>query len=152
MLMSRANNFEYALSQVLTIGDLARRTGVATTALRYYDELGLVSPAARSGGQRRYDDAAVRQVGVVLLLRDLGFTLAEIARLMGGEPDRLGRDDLIRGKIDELDALIRDAEIARVALDHALACPADDVRTCPKFLAIVDDRLEGRPLGEPLAP
>lgn len=136
---------------MLTIGDLAQRTGVATTALRYYDELGLVSPAARSGGQRRYDDAAVRQVGAVLLLRDLGFTLAEIARLMGGEPDRRGRDDLIRGKIDELDALVRDAEVARVALVHALACPADDVRTCPNFLAIVDDRLEGRSLAEPLA-
>jgi len=111
-----------------------------------------VSPAARSGGQRRYDAAAVHQVGVVLLLRDLGFTLAEIARLMGGLPDRPSRDELIRGKIDELDALVRDAEIARVALVHALACPADDVRTCPKFLAIVDDRLEGRPLAEPLAP
>src|SRR4029450_8344353 len=105
-----------------------------------------------SGGQRRYDDAAVRQVGVVLLLRDLGFTLAEIARLMGGEPDRLGRDDLIRGKIDELDALIRDAEVARVALVPPLPCPAADLRTCPNSRAIVDDRLEGRPLGEPLAP
>jgi DNA-binding transcriptional MerR regulator len=149
MLMSRGNNFEYALSQVLTIGELAQRTGVAATALRYYDELGLVSPAARSGGQRRYDDAAVRQVGVVLLLRDLGFTLAEIARFVGGRPDRQGRDDLVRGKIAELDALIRDAEIARVALVHALACPADDPRACPKFLAIVDDRIAGRPLADP---
>jgi DNA-binding transcriptional MerR regulator len=110
-----------------------------------------VCPAARSGGQRRYDDTAVREVGVVLLLRDLGFTLAEIARLMGGLSDRPRRDDLIRGKIDELDALIRDAEIARVALVHALACPADDPRACPKFLAIVDGRLEGRPLVEPVA-
>jgi DNA-binding transcriptional MerR regulator len=151
MLMGRANNFEYARSQVLTIGELAERTGVATTALRYYDELGLVCPAARSGGQRRYDDGAVREVGVVLLLRDLGFTLAEIAR-MGGQDGRERRDDLIRGKIDELDKLVRDAELARVALVHALACPAEDPRTCPKFLAIVDDRLEGRPLGEPVAP
>jgi DNA-binding transcriptional MerR regulator len=151
MLMGRANNFEYARSQVLTIGELAERTGVATTALRYYDELGLVCPVARSGGQRRYDDGAVREVGVVLLLRDLGFTLAEIAR-MGGQDGRESRDDLIRGKIDELDKLVRDAELARVALVHALACPAEDPRTCPKFLAIVDDRLEGRPLGEPVAP
>ena len=58
----------------------------------------------------------------------------------------------MRAKIDELDGLIRDAGIARVALVHALACPADDPRACPKFLAIVDGRLEGRPLGEPAAP
>jgi DNA-binding transcriptional MerR regulator len=152
MLMSRANNFEYARSQVLTIGELAQRTGVATTALRYYDELDLVSPAARSGGQRRYDDAAVRQVGVVLLLRDLGFTLAEIARFVRGGTDRQGRDDLVRSKIAELDALIRDAEVARLALVHALACPADDPRACPKFLAVVDGRLDGRTLAEPLVP
>jgi DNA-binding transcriptional MerR regulator len=150
MLMSRANNFQYALSQVLTIGELAERTGVATTALRYYDELGLVSPAARAGGHRRYDAAAVRQVGAVLLLRDLGFTLAEIARLLGGRPDRAGFDALVRAKIAELDGLIHDAEIARVALEHALACPADDPGACPKFLAIVDGRLAGRPLTDPV--
>ena len=64
---------------MLTIGELAERTGVPTSALRYYDELGLVRPVRREGGQRRYDTEAVRQVGFVLLLRDIGFTLAEIA-------------------------------------------------------------------------
>jgi DNA-binding transcriptional MerR regulator len=149
MLMGRANNFQYARSQVLTIGDLAERTGVATTALRYYDELGLVRPTARSGGQRRYDPAAVRQVGVVLLLRDLGFTLAEIARLVAGHTERPVWDELVRSKLVELDGLIRDAEIARTALVHALACPADDPGRCPSFLAIVDGRLAGRPLADP---
>ena len=88
MLMSSAKYFEYARSQVLTIGQLAEQTGVATTALRYYDELGLVRPVARAGGQRRYADAARHEVGVVLLLRDLGFTLAEIARLLTEPPRR----------------------------------------------------------------
>ena len=64
---------------MLTIGDLSERTGVATSALRYYDELGLVRPTAREGGQRRCGEDAVRQVGIVLLLRELDFTLAEIA-------------------------------------------------------------------------
>ena len=86
--MRAANDFKYARSQVLTIGELASATGVATTALRYYDDLGLVRPSARSSGQRRYADEAVRQVGVILLLRDLGFTLAEIARLLTDPPRR----------------------------------------------------------------
>ena len=134
---------------MLTIGDLAERTGVATTALRYYDELGLVRPAARSGGQRRYDDGAVQQVGVVLLLRDLGFTLAEITQLVGGWADRSGWDDLVRAKLDELDRLVRDAAVAREALVHALACPAGHPGECPRFLAIVEGRLAGRPLADP---
>ncbi len=50
---------------------------MATSALRYYDELGLVRPTAREGGQRRYGEDAVRQVGVVLLLRELDFATAD---------------------------------------------------------------------------
>ena len=69
MLMGRANNFEYALSQVLTIGELAQRTGVATTALRYYDELDLVSRPPGPAASAATTTPAVRQVGVVLLLR-----------------------------------------------------------------------------------
>jgi DNA-binding transcriptional MerR regulator len=129
---------------VLTIGGLAERTGVAPTALRYYDELGLVRPSARSGGQRRYDESAVRQVAVVLLLRDLGFTLAEIARLLTVPPRRATWEVLARAKVDDLDRLIRDATAARTALTHALDCPAGDPAACPRFWSIVEARLSGR--------
>jgi DNA-binding transcriptional MerR regulator len=57
----------------LSIGELAERTGVATTALRYYDELGLVRPAARVSGRRRYAVSAVADVGAVIFLREVGF-------------------------------------------------------------------------------
>ena len=64
--------------RLLSIGELAERTGVATTALRYYDELGLVRPTARASGRRRYPTSAVMEVGVILFLREVGFSLAEI--------------------------------------------------------------------------
>ena len=130
---------------MLTIGDLAERTGVAATALRYYDDLGLVRPSAREGGQRRYGDDAVRQVGVVLLLRDLGFTLAEIAKLLTDRPRRRSTwERVARAKIDELDRLIDDAQTARIALAHALECPESDLAACRTFWSIVDERLAGR--------
>jgi MerR family copper efflux transcriptional regulator len=130
---------------VLTIGQLAEQTGVAATALRYYDELGLVRPDARSGGQRRYADEARHAVGVVLLLRDLGFTLAEIARLLTEPPRRRATwEALARSKVNELDRLIDDARTARTALIHALDCPKGDLAACPTFWSIVDARLEGR--------
>jgi DNA-binding transcriptional MerR regulator len=134
---------------VLTIGELAARTGVATTALRFYDELGLVTPVARASGHRRYDDGAVRQVGVVLLLRDLGFTLAEVARLLTDPPRRRRTwEALARSKVEELDRLIGDATAARTALAHALDCPHGDPAACPSFWSIVDGRLAGRTLAE----
>jgi DNA-binding transcriptional MerR regulator len=134
---------------VLTIGELAERTGVPATALRYYDERGLVRPVRREGGQRRYDAAAVRQVGVVLLLRDIGFTLAEIAQLLADHPRRKATWAQLAGeKLIELDRLIADAETARVALAHSLECPKGDPAACPTFWSIVDARLEGRSLAE----
>jgi DNA-binding transcriptional MerR regulator len=132
---------------VLTIGDLAERTGVPTSALRYYDELGLVRPAARESGQRRYDGDAVRQVGAVLLLRDIGFTLAEIARFLGDQPRRRSTwERLARQKLEELDHLLEDVQAARTALAHSLRCPKDTPTDCPTFWSIVDARLAGRPL------
>lgn len=122
---------------MLAIGDLAERTGVAITALRYYDQLGLVRPVARVGGQRRYDDGAVQQVGVVLFLRDVGFTLEEIARLVAGGPWR----SLAKAKLVELERQAADLDAARLALEHALRCPAKEPAACPRFWAIVEQRL-----------
>lgn len=131
---------------VLTIGDLSRRTGVATSALRYYDELGLLRPATRVSGRRRYSPEAVGVVGAILLLRD-AFTLDEIGRLMAArsKSPRSWRE-LARRKIAELDQRIADAQAARVAIEHALACPHEDIVACPNFQAVVRLRLAGEPL------
>ena len=84
-----------------------------------------------------------------MLLRDLGFTLAEIARLLTDPPRRRATwEALARSKVDELDRLIDDARTARTALVHALDCPQGDLAVCPTFWSIVDARLEGRPLVE----
>jgi DNA-binding transcriptional MerR regulator len=64
--------------RLLTIGELARRAGVATSALRYYEERGLLPTAARISGQRRYPESAVGLVGIILLLRDVGFSLEDV--------------------------------------------------------------------------
>jgi len=149
-LMGRVNEFEYARSQVCTedatfsIGRLADLTGVPATALRYYDDRGLVRPITREAGRRRYDDTAITQVGVVLVLRDAGFTLAEIGQLVNGEHWH----DLATRKLEELDALATRVQVARTALEHALACPHGDPSECPTFWSVVDARAHGRSLAE----
>ena len=131
----------------LTIGELSQRTGAAPSALRYYEEIGVLEPPARVSGQRRYDPDAVGAVGAVLFLADVGFTLAEIEQLMAARSTSpQSWRELARRKLVELDERIAEAQAARVAVEHALACPHEDIVTCPNFQQIVRLRLAGEPL------
>ncbi len=136
-------------NRLLTIGELARRAGVAPSALRYWEELGLLPAPARISGQRRYPETAVTLVGVILLLGDVGFSLAEQKALMG--PHAVGLDDrqrLARRKLAELDDQIAKAQAAREAIDHALHCPHEDIFECPNFRSLITTRLAGQRLHE----
>src|SRR5215204_5791278 len=67
---------------LVPIGEVARRTGVATSALRYYERIGLLSPAERVGQRRHYSPSSAESVALIRLCQDAGFTLAEIGRLL----------------------------------------------------------------------
>jgi len=133
----------------LTIGELAKSTGVATSALRYWEELGLMPPPVRVSGQRRYPESAVRLVGAILLLRDVGLTLRESKAILASRAEAVdGWRELAQRKVADLDEQIAKAGIAREAIAHALGCPHDDITTCPNFTSVVDGGLAGKPLGE----
>jgi DNA-binding transcriptional MerR regulator len=129
---------------LLTIGELAEQAGVATSALRYYEELGLLEPAERRSGRRYYRRAAVETVGGILFLRDVGFTLTEIGELRSSSADRPARRALLASKLQELASKAVEISIAREALSHGLDCPAPDILTCPNFIAGVHERLTAR--------
>jgi DNA-binding transcriptional MerR regulator len=133
----------------LTIGELASRTGVAASALRYWEELGLLPAPARVAGQRRYPPSAAGLVGVVLLLREAGFTLREIkAFLAARSPAGEGWRELYRRKLAELDQRIARAQVARTAVAHGLACPHEDIFECANFARGVAAFLAGASLEE----
>jgi len=135
--------------RLLTIGELARRAGVATSALRYWEEIGLLPAAARISGQRRYPESAAELVGVILLLRDVGFSLAEQKAFMASRATApRGWQRLARRKLADLADQIIKAQIAREAIDHALYCPREDIFDCPHFATIIAARLTGQPLSE----
>lgn len=136
--------------ELMTIGGLAERTGVAPSALRYYEQRGLLRPTSREAGQRRYEDSAVAVVGVILLLRDVGFSIREIGQIMP-----MGRDppesalwrDVATSKLAQLDEQIARAEAARSALGHALAHHHDhDILDCPRFWDTLNEALQGTAL------
>jgi DNA-binding transcriptional MerR regulator len=132
---------------LLTIGELARRAGVTTSALRYYEELGLLPPPVRVSGQRRYPASAARLVGAILLYSDAGFTLAEQKVLLTSHKGASSEwTRLAQRKLAELDEQIAKAQAARDAISHGLRCPHEDITECPNFNAGVTARLAGQPL------
>ena len=125
------------------IGELARRTGVATSALRYYERIGLLSPAERAGGRRHYAASSAERVALIRLYQDAGFTLAEIGGLLAARiQGRRGWGHLAERKIAELDARIADAQRAKKLITHALECPHCDLLTCPRFRIALQAQLE----------
>jgi DNA-binding transcriptional MerR regulator len=133
--------------RLLSIGELAERSGVATTALRYYDELGLVRPAMRSSGRRRYAESAVADVGAILFFRQVGFSLTEISAFLSAG-DRRSRREIVDRKLAELAEQQHRIEVAREALAHGQRCPADNPLRCSRFWSIIDGQLRGLSLEE----
>lgn len=132
---------------LLAIGELARRAGTAPSALRYYERIGLLPPAERSGGKRHYSPASAQRLALVRLCQDAGFTLKQIRQLLA-EGTRRGPtwNRLVDGKIAELDARISEAQRAKSLLEHARGCSHRDFASCPSFRAALQAR-SGERLG-----
>ena len=126
---------------MLSIGELSERTRVPASTLRYYDDLGLVQPAARVAGQRRYTASSVRDIGLIVYLRDVGFTLAEIKHFISGK--RHSRRELVDRKLTELVKQQHRIQVALDVLEHGRACPADDQMKCPRFWSIIEEHQHG---------
>jgi MerR family redox-sensitive transcriptional activator SoxR len=115
------------VSDPLTIGELAARTGLSTSTLRYYDRIGLIPATGRSGGQRRYDPKVIQRVRAVTLCQRSGFSLEETGRLLdGGRPWRA----LARRKVEELQGRIAELEQTTALLRSALECGCRSLETC----------------------
>jgi DNA-binding transcriptional MerR regulator len=133
---------------VLSIGEVAARTGTAASALRYYEQLGLVRPLRRDSGKRRYSPSAIRLVGVVTLLQEVGFTLREVGQLLDSRSSAPIWLELANRKLGELDRQIAKGQAARTAIEHALACPGQNILDCPTFWSMVGGVSEGMSLEE----
>ena len=132
--------------ELLSIGDVAARAGVATSALRYWEERGLIRPKTRVSGRRRYTPSTVDEVGVIFFLRELGFSLKETTRLLRHRSSGQTWRRLAERKARELEMRIERAEAARHALEHALSCPKEHILECPNFWAAVGGVLRGEGL------
>ncbi|WP_435660805.1 helix-turn-helix domain-containing protein [Leisingera caerulea] len=119
--------------KLLDIGEVAERSGTAASALRYYEEIGLISSAGRKGLRRQFGPETLLQLSLITLGKAAGFSLQEIAGMLGkdGRPD-LPRDQL-HARADALEAQIRELSALKDALRHMAECPAPSHQECPKF-------------------
>jgi len=121
----------------LDISEVAKRTGVPASTLRYYEDKGLIASIGRRGLRRLFDPGVLERLALIALGRAAGFSLDEIAIMFApdGEP-RIDRQ-MLADKADELDVTIRKLTGMRDGLRHAAACPAPSHMECPTFRRLV---------------
>lgn len=117
----------------LDIGEVVRRSGLAPSTLRFYEEKGLIASSGRSGLRRLFPSEVLERLALIALGRSAGFSLDEIARMFAadGKP-RIDRQ-LLAAKAQEVDQTIRQLTAMRDGLRHAAACPARTHMECPTF-------------------
>ena len=127
-----------ALHEGLTIGALAKRTGLAVSAIRYYEAQGLISPWRNAGGQRRFGRADIRRLSFVMIAQQFGFTLpqirAELDRLPGARtPTKADWAKISAGFRTALDARIETLTKLRDNLDGCIGCGCLSLESCALY-------------------
>ena len=122
----------------MSIGEVGRLAGLAPSAIRYYEQLGLIPRPARSGGKRRYDASVLEWLSLIALAREAGFTMAEIKRLVTGftpgTRPAARWQELATRKLAEIDAMVARAERMRAVLRVALDCGCFRLEDCATLL------------------
>ena len=122
---------------LLTIGAVAKLTGKSASAIRYYEQIGLLPEPARAAGRRRYDRATVRTLAVIETAQRAGLALDEIKVLLSASPGDPAAVERLREvasrKLPEITALIERTERVRGWLECAARCECPDLDQCPLF-------------------
>jgi MerR family transcriptional regulator, redox-sensitive transcriptional activator SoxR len=123
----------------LSIGEVARRAGIATSQIRYYERIGLLPKPERLSGQRRYDPDILGRLGFIGVAQSAGFKLREIKELIGGIDGGDGLAERMRSlslrKLDEIQALLERTEAMKGWLEVAKQCGCATPNECSLFPA-----------------
>lgn len=122
----------------LSIGDLSARTGLAVSAIRFYETHGIVAPLRNDGGHRRYGRADIRRLSFVMAAQTLGFPLAEIAKHLQGLPAHKAPSKADWPRISKTFRVKIDARIAaltdlRDKLDGCIGCGCLSLQSCALY-------------------
>lgn len=119
----------------ITIGEVARRSGVAASALRYYEDLGLITAERHGAGHRRFPRAVLRRIAFIVFAQRIGLTLEEIgvelAKLPDGKlPSREDWGRLSQTWSSRIDARIAELQRLKVGLTECIGCGCLSLDRC----------------------
>lgn len=127
----------------LDIAEVARRSGVPASALRFYEEKGLIASIGRRGMRRLFDAQVLERLALIALGRSAGFSLDEIDRMFAPDGRPSIDRQMLTAKADELDETIRRLTAISEGLRHAAACPAPSHMECPTFQSLLQAAAAG---------
>src|SRR5690242_14543890 len=126
----------------LAIGAVARRAGIATSVIRYYEDIGLLPTPARLNGRRRYDLSTVQRLRVIAYAQQAGFTLGEIRELFfgfeAGTPPSVRWEGLVQRKLVELEAQLARIHAMQSLLREGMSCGCLTIEQCTVWLSGVE--------------
>ena len=127
----------------MDITEVARRSGLTTSTLRYYEERGLIESVGRQGLRRLFGPGVLQRLALITLGRAAGFTLDEIRTMFtpSGAP-QIDRG-LLAAKAAQIDATVARMRAMSNSLKHAARCPAENHLACPSFRRLLDDATRG---------
>jgi MerR family transcriptional regulator, redox-sensitive transcriptional activator SoxR len=136
--VQRGSLLNFRMADDLAISDVARVFGLRTSAIRYYEQIGILPPAMRKNGQRRYDNSALFRLAVVQRARETGFTLEEIRELFFGFPPGTRPPQrwhkLSQRKIAELRDRMKRLKLMETLLKRVEDCRCDALDECGEKL------------------
>ncbi len=117
----------------MDISEVAKSSGIPASTLRFYEEKGLINSVGRQGIRRQFSANVLERLALIALGRSAGFSLDEIADMLGAD-GRLQIDrQMLSNKAEELDSSIRKLIAMRDGLRHAAVCSAPSHMECPTF-------------------
>ena len=127
----------------MDIAEVAQRSGIPASTLRFYEEKGLIASTGRQGLRRLFNPDVLERLALIALGRSAGFSLDEIAGMFAPNGRPLIDRSMLAAKAEELDGTIRRLGAMRDGLRHAAVCPAPSHMECPTFRRLLKGAASG---------
>jgi MerR family redox-sensitive transcriptional activator SoxR len=122
----------------MTISEVARQVGVRSSTIRYYEQIGVLQPAQRASGQRRYDKTVLYRLAIIQRAQQTGFTLDEVRRLFYGFREKTPISErwkkLSAQKLKELEEIVEEIKTMQELLLRIQKCRCDAIESCGKAM------------------
>ncbi|MFZ5568115.1 MAG: helix-turn-helix domain-containing protein [Pseudomonadota bacterium] len=127
----------------MDIAEVAKRSGLPASTLRYYEERGLIASVGRQGLRRTFDPGVLELLALISLGQAAGFSLDEIAQMFTPDKRPAIKRKMLEDKAEHIDGLVRRLRAMSRGLRHAAVCPAPSHMECPSFRRLLKAATDG---------